>query len=213
MNVKIKICGLSSSNDIKYANNLKVDYIGFVFAKSKRQVTALAAKALKAQLNSDISAVGVFVNEPVKNVIDCLNSGIIDIAQLHGSETEDEIQMIKSHCKNALVIKAIKVSSVNDIISALNTSADYLLLDNGMGTGKTFDWNILKAFSEYEEKNNVCKKFFLAGGLTPENVHTALNTGFVPYALDVSSGVETDGVKNNKRMADFVAAVNKENKK
>lgn len=194
---KIKICGLRREQDIRYANELMPDYIGFVFLKGKmRYVTFEEAAHLRSLLDPAIPAVGVFVNEPVENVIRLLQSGTIQIAQLHGQEDEayaEELGRAGDHC----IIRAFAVRSSEDIHRAFAFPADYPLLDNGKGTGETFDWSL---FQEQE------KTFFLAGGLSPENVKEAIEC-FHPYAVDVSSGVETDGFKDYEKMKAFMDAV------
>ena len=194
---KIKICGLRREQDIRYANELMPDYIGFVFLKGKmRYVTFEEAAHLRSLLDPAIPAVGVFVNEPVENVIRLLQSGTIQIAQLHGQEDEayaEELRRAGDHC----IIRAFAVRSSEDIHRAFAFPADYPLLDNGKGTGETFDWSL---FQEQE------KPFFLAGGLSPENVKEAIEC-FHPYAVDVSSGVETDGFKDYENMKAFMDAV------
>ncbi len=194
---KIKICGLSRPVDIQYANELHPDYIGFVFyEKSKRYVNQEQAAELKKLLDPTIPAVGVFVNTPTEQIVELLQRGIIDIAQLHGDETEEDIRRLQSLTKKP-VIKAVKVHCEQDILKWKNTSADYLLLDSGMGSGKTFDWNILKS---------VGREFFLAGGLNAANLKEAL-TKVAPFALDLSSGVEKDGVKDFEMMKNVVETV------
>lgn len=194
---KIKICGLRREQDIRYANELMPDYIGFVFLKGKmRYVTFQEAAHLRSLLDPAIPAVGVFVNEPVENVIRLLQAGTIQIAQLHGQEDEayaEELRRAGDHC----IIRAFAVRSSEDIHRAFAFPADYPLLDNGKGTGETFDWSL---FQEQE------KPFFLAGGLSPENVKEAIEC-FHPYAVDVSSGVETDGFKDYEKMKAFMDAV------
>lgn len=194
---KIKICGLRREQDIRYANELMPDYIGFVFLKGKmRYVTFEEAAHLRSLLDPAIPAVGVFVNEPVENVIRLLQSGTIQIAQLHGQEDEayaEELGRAGDHC----IIRAFAVRSSEDIHRAFAFPADYPLLDNGKGTGETVDWSL---FQEQE------KPFFLAGGLSPENVKEAIEC-FHPYAVDVSSGVETDGFKDYEKMKAFMDAV------
>ncbi len=201
--IKTKICGLRREIDIEYANECKPDYIGFVFAKSKRRVSPEEAFILKSKLSKDIQAVGVFVNEPSDNIIDLLKKGIIDIAQLHGSESEEDIFKIKKATGKS-VIKAIKVRDTQDILRWQDSKADYLLLDNGEGTGESFDWGILKNMDpEFQ-----MKPFFLAGGLSAENVKEACNAvlPFLPMCIDVSSGVEVEGYKNLERMKQLIKA-------
>lgn len=196
----IKLCGLKRECDIEAVNKLNPDFIGFVFAeKSKRYVNPIEAAKLKEMLSKDIKAVGVFVNESPEAVAELLNKGTIDMAQLHGSEDEEYISRLRSLTDKPL-IKAIKVQSKADIEAADESSADYVLLDSGAGTGMTFNWQLIKGIK---------RPYFLAGGLTPENVAEAVKT-LNPYAVDVSSGIETDGLKDEAKMADFVSIVRKE---
>ena len=197
---KIKLCGLSRKCDIEWANALKPEYIGFVFwSKSKRNVPPEKAKELKDLLSPDIKAVGVFVDEPIENVAELLNDNIIDIAQLHGGEDEEYIKKLRT-LSGKPIIKAFLLKSESDTERAEKSTADYILVDSGTGTGKSFDWELLK---------NISRPYFLAGGLCCENISQAI-TALDPYAVDVSSGIETNGCKDKNKMAAFVAAVRKE---
>jgi phosphoribosylanthranilate isomerase len=196
----IKLCGLKRECDIEAVNKLNPDFIGFVFAeKSKRYVNPIEAAKLKEMLSKDIKAVGVFVNESPEAVAELLNKGTIDMAQLHGSEDEEYISRLRSLTDKPL-IKAIKVQSKADMEAADESGADYVLLDSGAGTGMTFNWQLIKGIK---------RPYFLAGGLNPENVAEAVKA-LNPYAVDVSSGIETDGLKDEAKMADFVSIVRKE---
>ena len=197
----IKICGLSRPEDIDVVNELRPDFIGFVFyEKSKRNVTKEKAKSLKEKLDSRIPAVGVFVNADPEFVISLLEEGIIDIAQLHGSEDEEYIQNIRAKTGRK-VIKAFVVNDAQSLEDAEKSSADYLLLDSGMGTGSTFDWSKL---------DELTRPYFLAGGLGLDNIDKALSE-IKPYAVDVSSGVETDGVKDPAKIRELINRVRKYN--
>ncbi|SCX11018.1 phosphoribosylanthranilate isomerase [Lachnospiraceae bacterium YSD2013] len=197
---EIKLCGLRRPLDIVAANGLKPEYIGFVFArKSKRYVEPEKAMELKQLLLPDIKAVGVFVNEELSVVADLLNKGVIDVAQLHGSESEEYVAELKK-ATGKPVIRAFKVAAAEDVVAAVTSSADYILLDAGAGDGVTFDWSIVK---------DVKRPFFLAGGLNPGNVADAV-AAVQPYAVDVSSGIETDGFKDIDKMTAFVKAVRKD---
>jgi len=200
---KIKLCGLTRPEDIAAANALQPEYIGFVFAaKSKRAVSQEMAAALKAQLSPKIQAVGVFVNEAPETVADLLNAGIIDIAQLHGQENEAYIQRLQK-LTNKPLIQAFRVDGPESLAKAKKSPADLVLLDSGAGgTGTAFDWTVLEKFK---------RPYFLAGGLDPDTVGDAVKR-FAPYAVDVSSGIETAGKKDKQKMAAFVAAVRKNNK-
>ena len=197
---KIKLCGLSRLCDIEAANELKPDYIGFVFAsKSKRYVTSEKAAELKSRLLPEIQSVGVFVNEHPQEVAKLLQNGIIDIAQLHGDEDEDYITQLRRLIDKP-IIKAFRIETAHDIKIANQSTADYILLDSSAGTGTVFDWVLVK---------NIERPYFLAGGLDARNVADALKT-LHPSAVDVSTGIETNGVKDKIKMAAFVAAVRKE---
>lgn len=197
---KIKLCGLSRPCDIEIANQLKPDYIGFVFApKSKRYVTPETAGKLKKLLNPAIQAVGVFTDADLCLISSLLSQNIIDIVQLHGKEKEDTIKELRLLTKKP-VIRAYQIQTQADIEQAKQSIADYILLDAGAGTGTTFDWRLIQ---------NIQRPYFLAGGLTPQNAATAIQH-LTPYALDVSSGIESNGNKDPDKMAAFVAAVRKE---
>lgn len=197
---KIKFCGLTRPCDIEAANAIKPDYIGFVFApNSKRRVGYKQAVDLKNLLSKDIKAVGVFLNEDISQVISLLNLGIIDAAQLHGDESSDYIARIQQETGKP-VIKAFQIHSEQDVAAAEETIADFIILDAGAGEGKTFDWSLIERFK---------KPYFLAGGLNADNVSEAIRR-LHPYALDVSTGIETDGVKDTNKMAAFAQAVRKD---
>lgn len=195
---KIKLCGLQSLDDVIATNAVQPDYIGFVFAKtSKRFITPQTAEELRKKLDRKIAVVGVFVNEPVEVVAELLNKGTIDMAQLHGNESEEYITLLRKKTDKKL-IKAFSVNEAKNLQAAYACSADYILFDSGNGgTGKRFDWNILQDFD---------RPYFLAGGLNINNVSEAVSR-LHPYAVDVSSGVETDGRKDNVKMAAFINAV------
>lgn len=186
---KIKFCGLSRTCDIENANELKPDYIGFVFApKSRRYVTYEKAAELKSRLSSEIQAVGVFVNEDPQNIAKLLQDDIIDIAQLHGDEDEDYIAQLRL-LTDKKIIKAFRIKTVKDIKIAEQSTADYILLDSGAGTGEVFDWGFVKS---------IRRPYFLAGGLDARNAASAVKALY-PFAVDVSSGIETDGVKDKQK--------------
>ncbi|MBR1523905.1 MAG: phosphoribosylanthranilate isomerase [Lachnospiraceae bacterium] len=194
---KIKLCGLSRYEDIEAVNELKPDYIGFVFASwSKRYVSPDKAGELKALLDPEIKVVGVFVDEKPDRIAELLESSTIDMAQLHGSEDEEYIKGLRELTDKPL-IKAFKISEKKDIMAAEESSADYVLLDSGTGTGNVFDWELLKGMK---------RPYFLAEGLSPDNVEEALRT-LRPFAVDVSSGIETDGLKDKDKMKQFVSLV------
>lgn len=192
---KIKICGLFRENDIDFVNEALPDFIGFVFAKSRRQIVPETAKKFKQNLNKNIYSVGVFVNEPVKNIAEICDKNIIDLIQLHGNEDEKYIKSLRTVCNNK-IIKAVTVKNAADILRSRNCTADYLLLDNGCGSGERFDWELLKTF---------VKPYFLAGGINKTNIDEALS--LKPYCIDISSGVETENVKDKQKILDIVRRV------
>lgn len=196
---KIKLCGLRRSEDILIANALIPDYIGFVFAKNRtRTVSREEAEELKKFLIPKIKAVGVFINENPETVASLLNDGIIDLAQLHGDEDNDYIRKLRS-LTDKQIIKAYKIKADDNFFDINNSLADYILLDSGTGSGKIFDWELLK---------NIKRPYFLAGGLNCANVEEAILT-LSPFAVDVSSGIETDGFKDKDKMSKFVELVKK----
>ena len=198
---KIKICGLKRPEDIWIVNRLKPDFVGFVFAESKRKIDNKQAEKLREALDPDIPAVGVFVNEHPQEVAKRLENGMIDIAQLHGDEDEAYIKQLRL-LTDKPIIKAFRIETAQDIKIANQSTADYILLDSGAGTGTIFDWGLV---------NSIGRPYFLAGGLDACNVADAVKT-LHPFAVDVSSGIETNGVKDKIKMAAFVAAVRKEDR-
>ena len=198
----IKMCGLRREEDVEAVNELRPEYIGFVFFPgSRRYVAPEAAKALKARLDPGIRAVGVFVDEKEETVAGLLEEGTIDIAQLHGHEDEAYIARLRKLTGKPL-IRAFRVRSAEDVRQAEESAADMILLDAGAGDGKTFDWSLLAG---------VRRPYFLAGGLNPENAGRAVRE-LKPYAVDVSSGIETDGYKEMTKMRAFTDAVRMERK-
>lgn len=197
---KIKICGIRRAADIEIVNKYRPDYIGFIFyEKSKRYISEADAMELRKRLLPEIKTVGVFVNEKPEIVAEYLNDGIIDIAQLHGTEPEEDILFIKKMTGRP-VIKAVSVETQSDCEKYNESSADYILLDNGKGgTGKCFDWKLI---------GNVTKPFFLAGGINESNIDEAI--AISPYAVDVSGGVETDGFKDEDKIRKIINKCRKE---
>lgn len=200
---KVKICGLSRIEDIEYCNELLPDYIGFIlgFPKSKRNVSFEQAKLLKSKLNSGIKSVGVFVNADIDYICSLCDANVIDYVQLHGNEDDDYISKLKSKVDKP-IIKAVRVQSKEDILSAETLNCDYLLLDTYVkdaigGSGIAFDWSIIP---------NISKPYFLAGGLNSNNVSKAIAM-CNPYAVDVSSSVEDGAYKSKQKIAEFISAV------
>ena len=199
--MKIKLCGLTRPCDIEAVNELQPDYIGFVFAKkSRRYVSPEKAEELKAMLAPGIQAVGVFVNEEPAQIAALFEAGTIDVAQLHGQESETEIRRLRELTDYPL-IQAFRIDTEQDVERANASTADYVLLDSGAGgTGTVFDWDLLQA---------IRRPYFLAGGLDTENLGT-VKAKLNPYGVDVSSGIETGGYKDKEKMTAFVAAARKE---
>lgn len=185
----IKICGLTRPCEIAFVNAAKPDYIGFVLAESRRQVTPEMTGRLKELLDPPILAVGVFVNEKPERAARLAEEGIIDLIQLHGQEGEAYIRQLRGLTK-CPVVKAFCVRSREDVRRACESSADYILLDSGAGgTGQRFDWKMA---------GQIKRPWFLAGGLSPDNIKEALQTD--AFCLDISSGVETHGHKDRKKI-------------
>lgn len=194
---RIKMCGLTALSDIYEANSLAPDYIGFVFAKkSRRYLDPGKAALLKKALKPGIRAVGVFVDEDPLYIRSLAEEKIIDMVQLHGTEDEDYIKRLRE-LTSAPIIKAFQVRSGKDLSRVETCSADHILLDSGTGSGQTFNWELL---------SETGRPYFLAGGLTPDNVGRAVSL-LHPYGVDVSSGIETGGKKDALKMRRFMEAV------
>ena len=190
--VKVKICGLKRVEDAEVLNELRPDFAGFIFAPSKRQVSLEQALEIRAALDEAIPAVGVFVNEPIENIVAIVESRAIQIVQLHGDEDNAYIEELGKRI-TLPIIKAVAVKDAADVKKAY--TADFLLYDtyqSGVagGTGKTFNWDLLKEATQ---------PFFLAGGLHAGNLEGAIKQ-MQPYAVDISSGVEADGVKDFEKI-------------
>lgn len=194
---KIKICGLFRLCDAEFVNEAKPDYAGFVFCeKSTRHITVEKAQSLRNAINASIQTVGVFVDAPIDLIERVYHSKTIRVIQLHGSEDNVFIEKLRKRLPEAIVWKAFKVRSKCDLEEAEKSAADMILLDNGCGTGEVFDWSILESFK---------RDFILAGGITKENLPFAISR-FHPYAVDLSSSVETGGVKDKEKIVAVVSA-------
>ena len=198
---KIKICGLKSENDVKIVNKYGPDYVGFILAPSKRRVNYEVAKKLKALLNPSILAVGVFVNESLEVIGQYAEDKVIDVIQLHGDESLEMIKELKQQV-SIPVIKAMRIKDEKQLKHLLpfiqEVTADYLLFDTyqeGLygGSGKSFDWKLLEV---------VKRSYFLAGGIGLHNIEEACK--WKPFAIDVSSGVETNGVKDAIKVSELI---------
>ena len=210
---KIKLCGMMKPCDIEYANRVKPDLVGFIFANTRRKISAAQAKEFRKALDAEIPAVGVFVNEDISVITSLVQDGCIDMIQLHGEEDADYIRRLREIC-DVPVIKAVKVQTVEQIRQAAALPVDYLLLDTyrkGVlgGTGEAFDWELLReakaAAGDTAEGELFEKPYFLAGGLYAGNLREAAALG--SYGLDVSSGIETDGSKDFDKMVEVVNIV------
>ena len=184
--------------DIEMVNRILPDFVGFVFAASRRMVDVQTASRLKKSLDSRMTVVGVFVDENIDTIVKIYQDQIIDIVQLHGDEDDEYIRRIQENC-HCPVIKAV---GIDNALPSLPVAPDYLLFDTHSkqrgGIGKTFDWNILKEYHGLP--------FFLAGGLSAENVVNSI-LSLAPFCVDVSSGVETNGIKNAEKIEKFVHSV------
>ncbi len=218
---EVKFCGLTRIEDAEAVNRIRPGYAGFVFwDKSKRNLSKSQAKILRNTLDKDIKTVGVFVDADIDFIVELVSEGIINMIQLHGHEDEKYIECLRGRLRTVLsyktdgefkeiaitsdssgkdvpIIKAFEVKNREDIERADISSADYILLDAGKGEGKTFSWELI---------SGIQRKYFLAGGLECRNAIEAIKS-LHPYALDVSSGIETDGVKDAEKMEAFMSAV------
>ena len=211
--LKIKFCGLFRECDIDYANVLKPDFVGFIFVEhSKRFVDFATAQALKSRLDSGIQAVGVFVDSPVERIMEALSEGIIDAVQLHGSEDSAYIDTLKACMQSDLgvespIIKAIQVSDSHSLEAELKSNANFILLDSpNAGSGKAFDWNALAQNLQSQKfAREFQTRFFLAGGINVENIQSAI--ALKPFCIDISSGIESSGVKDFAKMQTIINTV------
>ena len=181
---KIKICGLYRPEDISYVNQAKPDWCGFIinFPRSHRSLTPDQVRELRKGLDSAVIPVGVFVDQPLEDAAALLNDGTISIAQLHGREDPAYIAALRASVPGCTIWKAFKVRTPENLLAANASPADMVILDNGYGTGETFDWSLA---------GGVTRPYLLAGGLTSENIPDAI-AQLHPFGLDISSGVETD---------------------
>lgn len=198
---KIKICGLRRQEDISYVNRALPDFAGFIinFPKSHRSCSTDEVRALREKLDERILPVGVFVDENPRIVAGLLNEGTIALAQLHGSETPEMIRWLQKET-NRPVIKVFKIRTGEDIEEALQSPADYILLDQGYGGGQTFDWDLVPRIE---------RPWFLAGGLNSENMREAIQQ-LRPWAVDLSSSVEIDKKKDEQLILQAVRVAHKE---
>lgn len=213
--MKIKFCGLRRPEDIEYANQTRPDYIGFVFAKSKRQVSPELAGQLGLGLAEGIKKVGVFVNAPLEEILEAVRQAKLDVVQLHGDEGPEEIRAVKEMLVGVgtgtigripEIWKAVRTTDAAVLLAADGLEVDRLLLDAftpGMagGTGVVADWNMIRSV-----KRQLAKPFFLAGGLNAGNLEEAIRA-VEPYGIDLSSGIETDGFKDLSKMEGIIEII------
>lgn len=194
---KIKICGLSRLEDIYAVNEAMPDYVGFIinFPMSHRNVTIPKVAEFKQRLRKRIKTVGVFVNANKESIIEA--SKYLDVIQLHGDESNHEIEHLRRYLPEKEIWKAYKIRNIQDLVLAENSSADKVVLDNGYGTGHVFDWSLLKYMK------SATKTFIIAGGLEVSNLGIAIKK-FEPFAVDISSGVETDKLKDKDKIKEVV---------
>ena len=197
---KIKICGLSRPCDVAYVNEARPDFCGFVIGvpQSRRNVTPETARSLRKALDPAIHPVGVFVDAPPALIAALTRDGTLSAVQLHGQEDNDYLARLRE-VTDKPVIQAFRIRGAGDLERAAESTADILLLDNGTGTGQSFDWSLIR---------DIERPWILAGGLGPSNVAEAVRR-FRPYAVDLSSGAETDGLKDPEKMMLCVEAVRK----
>ena len=197
MHPRVKICGIKSKEEIAIINDFPVEYIGFIFAESKRKVLPEDAAQLKASLRKDIQVVGVFVNESVDKVNEIIDQCGLDVVQLHGEESPEYCKQIHQKVWKSIPVKnAQSLKKINDYQQVV----DGILLetyskDQKGGTGKAFDWDLVKNLQD----SLPLKDFILAGGLNPNNIKRAIDT-LQPTIIDLNSGLETDGYKDRNKI-------------
>ncbi len=199
---KIKLCGIRRDEDIRIINRYLPDYCGFILSKPfKRYVSFDELSRMRPDIDKRISVCGVFVDETEEYILSFVKAGIIDIIQLHGDEDESYIYKLSGKLlglkKEIPLIKAFRIQSDNDIRRAKESFADLILLDSGQGSGKSFDWSLI---------NEMGRDYILAGGLGENNIASAIRK-HSPYAVDVSSGAETDGFKDEEKIKNIIREV------
>ena len=188
---KIKICGIFREEDVAAINEAKPDFIGFIigFPKSHRNITPEKARHFREMTDPDILTVGVFVDAPAEFAAELANTGVINIIQLHGHEDEEYISRLRS-LTNAQIWKSFIIKDKEDVSSAMRSSADKILLDAGLGSGRTFDHSLLK---------DIKRDYILAGGLNESNLPDVISQ-LHPWAADISSGCETNKLKDKNKI-------------
>ena len=204
--IRVKICGITTKAEVDAVNRCRPDYMGFVFADSRRRVTYEEAANLKRQLSSGIKAVGVFVNEPIDYILKLVQERVVDLIQLHGEEDESYLRLLrqKTACP---IMRAVRVRNTKQILEASGLSCDILLLDSFHkdtfgGSGECFDHSLIPPLQ---------KPFFLAGGLNVGNLGHCI-ARCKPYGIDVSSGAETNGRKDEEKIRQIIEIVTRRTK-
>ncbi len=190
---RVKICGINSPEDVEIVNELKPDYVSFAFYKNKCQVTYEKARKLKQLLDKDIRVIGVFVDENTNVVASAANDDLLDVIEFHGNEGPGEIERIKAFTSKP-IIQGFRIRSRADVKVALDSHADNILMYSSSESGVPMDWKLL---------TNVTRPYFLAGGLNADNIEKAIKICH-PFAVSVTTGVETDGIKDREKMAAFI---------
>ena len=198
MGVKVKFCGLFRDEDAAYANEVRPDFVGLVFhSQSHRYVDDAAARRLRGLIDAEIPIVGVFVDDSLPHIRSLVADGTVQVVQLHGHETEGQVSALRRALPGIQVWKAFRVRDAGSLEMARSSSADRVLLDNGQGTGASFDWSLVEGFPP---------GFILAGGLSLDNLVEAIGR-LDPWAVDMSSGIETDCVKDLDKMRAVIRLV------
>ena len=196
---KVKICGISHDVEIGIMNELMPDYVGFNFcSKSKRFIAPEHAGLLRSKLKKGIKSVGVFENAKLDQVALTVETAGLDMVQLRGHETGEYIAVLREYIK-CPIIRAFRVSTSMEAERAMYTTADYVMLDSGAGSGTKFDWGMIGSSKR--------RPYFLKDGLNPDNIQQALELSPQPYALDVSTGVESGSLKDYRKVMKFLQAV------
>ncbi len=214
--IRVKICGIRSEEDVMILNRCMPDYAGFVFAAGKREVSPDQVSVLIKMLDTRIRTVGVFVNRDLRDVVDISRRCGLDVIQLHGEETPEYVCALKRALGGRECWKAFRIAGEGSLADVRLFSAavavDAIVLDSFCagcygGSGKTFDWSLAANLKGQGDAADC--KIILAGGLNPENVGGAVRAirPYCPYAMDVSSGVETGGRKDECKIMDFIASV------
>ena len=196
--VKVKICGLMRPEDIDAVNEYRPDLAGFILARGRRRsLTDQQMRELVRALRPEIQSVAVFLDQDPAWIAELAAQDLMDVIQLHGQESNEEIRFLRENTDKK-IIKAFRIEKADDIRTVQESEADLVLLDSGVGgTGEVFDWSL---------PEQMHRPYILAGGLNPENVRTALGQ-MHPYAVDVSSGVETGHCKAPEKIRQFIHAV------